>query len=42
MQVVIDGNMFIPMLDGIPTIHHTTMEQRWDATQCARDWEGLN
>jgi len=43
MQVVKDGTVLIPIPDGVPTIHHTVMEQRWNATQC--DWkhpEGLN
>ena len=40
MQVVIDGNVLIPMPDWVPTIHHTAMEQRWDAIQC--DWKHPN
>jgi len=36
MQVVIDGNVLI----WVPTIHHTAMEQRWDAIQC--EWKHPN
>ena len=40
MQVVTEGNVLIPMPDGVPTIHHTAMEQRWDTIQC--EWKHPN